>query len=56
MIPANHVFDAVADANWSEGVWADAIAKSIDETGLDAYPEDCPWTIEETLSPHFYPD
>ena len=47
---------SLVDANWSEGVWADAIAKAIDETGLDTFPEDCPWTIEEALSPHFYPD
>lgn len=26
---------ALADPNWQEGVWADAVAKAIDQTGLD---------------------
>lgn len=47
---------ALADENWKEGLWADATAKAIDETGLDAFPENCPWTVEEILSPGFYPD
>ena len=46
---------ALADPNWQEGVWADAVAKAIDETGLDSFPEDCPWKIEQILSPEFYP-
>lgn len=46
---------ALADPNWQEGVWADAVAKAIDETGLDSFPEDCPWRIEQVLSTDFYP-
>lgn len=46
---------ALGDLNWQEGVWADAIAKAIDETGLDLFPENCPWEIEQVLSPDFYP-
>lgn len=46
---------ALGNPNWWESVWADATAKAIDETGLDGFPEDCPWTIEDILSPAFYP-
>ena len=46
---------SLADSNWQEGVWADATAKAIDETGLDLFPEECPWTVEQVLSPDFYP-
>ena len=46
---------ALADPNWQVGVWADATAKAIDETGLDLFPEDCPWEIEKVLSTDFYP-
>ena len=46
---------SLTDPNWQEGVWADATAKAIDETGLDLFPEECPWTVEQVLSPDFYP-
>jgi hypothetical protein len=42
--------------NWFEGVWADAIAKSIDETGLELFPEDCEWSVGQILSQDFFPD
>jgi hypothetical protein len=52
---------SLADENWKEGLWADATAKAIDETGIDetgfdAFPEICPWTVEEILSLDFHPD
>jgi hypothetical protein len=47
---------SLADQNWKEGLWADAIAKAFDEAGLGAFPEICPWTVEEILSLGFYPD
>jgi ribosomal protein L29 len=42
--------------NWFEGVWADAIAKSIDETGLELFPENCEWSVEQILAQDFLPD
>jgi hypothetical protein len=42
--------------NWFAGVWADALTRAIDETGLDLFPQDSPWTPEQALSPDFYPD
>jgi len=47
---------ALADANWLEGAWADAVAKAADETGLDVFPEDCPWTVEQVLSADYLPE
>ncbi len=47
---------SLKDENWLEGVWADAVTKAIAETGLDLFPEDCPWPIEQVLSQEFYPD
>jgi len=41
---------------WFDGVWADAITKSIDETGLDAFPDDCAWGVDQILSPEYLPD
>lgn len=42
--------------DWLEGVWADAVARAIEETGLDRFPEDCPWSVEQVLSRGLYPD
>ena len=42
--------------DWLEGVWADGVAKAAEETGLDLFPEDCPWSVEQILSREFYPD
>jgi hypothetical protein len=47
---------SLSDPNWQEGVWADAVTKAIDETGLDCFPDDCPWTYEQILSAAFLPD
>ena len=41
---------------WLEGVWADAVARAVDETGLDLFPEACPWTVAQVLDPGFQPD
>jgi hypothetical protein len=47
---------ALANPTWIEGVWADALARAVDETGLDLFPDDCPWTTEQVLSQAFLPD
>jgi hypothetical protein len=41
---------------WFDGVWSDAIVIAIDETGLDLFPNHCPWTIDQVLNAAFYPD
>jgi hypothetical protein len=47
---------SLANTAWMEGVWADAVTKAIDETGLDDFPEDCPWPIAQILASEFYPN
>jgi len=46
---------ALANPNWWEGVWADAVTQAIKETGLDHFPDDCPWTVQQVLTMDFYP-
>lgn len=44
------------DDNWQEAVWSDAVAKAAEETGLDNFPEVCPWTFEQILNQDFLPE
>ncbi|CAE6871828.1 hypothetical protein R69746_08487 [Paraburkholderia aspalathi] len=45
----------LSDAAWQEEIWADAVAKAIEETGLTDFPETCPWGTGEVLSQAFHP-
>ncbi|MCG6939804.1 MAG: DUF29 domain-containing protein [Thiohalocapsa sp.] len=45
----------LADAQWQGAIWADAVTKAIDETGMGGFPEDCPWTVDEILGDDFLP-
>ncbi len=47
---------SLKDENWFDAVWADAVARAIEETGLDCFPNDCPWPVDTALSPDFLPD
>jgi hypothetical protein len=41
---------------WLEMVWAKAVAQAVSETGLDCFPDECPWAMEEKiLNPHWFP-
>jgi hypothetical protein len=42
--------------DWWDWVWADAVSLAVKETGLDGFPETCPWTFEEVMSPEFWPE
>ena len=44
------------DSDWLAKIWADAVARAIDETGLDVFPESCAWTTEQILNQEFLPD
>lgn len=44
------------EADWWDEIWADAIAAAVTETGLDSFPEDCPWSSGEMLTPDWFPD
>ncbi len=43
------------DLEWSEGVWGDAVTLAIGETGLDAFPEACPWNFADLLADNWLP-
>jgi ribosomal protein L16 Arg81 hydroxylase len=45
------------DSLWQEGVWLDARAQALKETGLVAedLPEGCPWTMDQAADPDFWP-
>lgn len=45
---------SLTDADWLAGVWSDAVTKAIDETGLDSFPEDCPWPMTQVLSERIF--
>lgn len=44
------------DSDWLAKIWADAVAKAVDETGLDVFPEVCTWTTEQILDQEFFPN
>jgi hypothetical protein len=44
------------DSDWLAKIWADAVAKAVDETGLDVFPEVCTWTTEQILDQEFFPE
>jgi hypothetical protein len=46
------------DAAWLDIVWSKARSQAEAETGLDidVFPESGAWSVEEILSPDFYPD
>lgn len=47
---------SLGSLDWNSSVWADAVTKAIEETDLDIFPENCPWTVEQVLSQEFLPD
>ena len=48
----------LSDSDWIEDMWADARQSASQESGIgfSVFPEICPWTMSETLSPNFFPD
>ena len=43
------------NSEWQDAVWADAITIAIKETGIEDFPETCPWTIENILAHDWLP-
>jgi hypothetical protein len=44
------------DRGWWEETWADAVAAATMETGLDVFPEHCPWAASLILDPDWLPE
>jgi len=43
------------DGDWVAEVWADAVAKAVEETGLDVFPDECRWKMEDVLREDWLP-
>lgn len=45
------------EPRWLDMVWARAVAQAVNETGLDCFPDACPWIVEdEILAEGWRPD
>jgi hypothetical protein len=44
------------DPKWFAAVWADALAKAAEETGLADFPEVCPWSEAQFFDLEFLPE
>lgn len=45
------------EPRWLDMVWSKAVAQAVTETGLNCFPDDCPWSIEdEVLNPGWFPE
>ncbi len=44
------------DQRWFAAIWADAKAKAYQETSLEDFPDDCPWTAKAVLDQAFLPN
>ncbi|MSP27471.1 MAG: DUF29 domain-containing protein [Methylococcales bacterium] len=45
----------IADAEWLDIIWSDALTIAIKETGLELFPETCPWAVEDILNQDWLP-
>ncbi|HLC17159.1 MAG TPA: DUF29 domain-containing protein [Thermodesulfovibrionia bacterium] len=45
----------LSDSQWLGAVLADAVTIAIKDTGIENFPETCPWTIENVLSHNWLP-
>ena len=43
------------DPEWWQLAWGDAVYQAETETGLNEFPESCPWTIDQVLNQVFLP-
>ena len=44
------------DTEWLDLVWTRTVIAASNETGLDDFPETCPWTMQQVLSNDFWPE
>ena len=44
------------DPRWFDVVSAKALAQAVSETGMDVFPEVCPWSADEVLGMEFWPE
>ena len=37
------------EPRWLDMVWSRAVAQAVNETGLDCFPPECPWSIQDEV-------
>ncbi len=47
---------SLRDPEWWADAWADGVQAAANETGLEVFPDDCPWTTEQVLDPDWLPE
>lgn len=45
----------LGDPDWWADVWSDAVMRAIADTGLDTFPESCPWAATQVLREGWLP-
>ncbi|WP_295456274.1 DUF29 domain-containing protein [uncultured Thiodictyon sp.] len=45
----------LADPEWQEAIWADAVTLAINETGMGGFPDQCPWAVADILAQEWLP-
>ena len=43
------------DLRWWSDVWADAVSQAISATGVDTFPDECPWAVAEVIAADWLP-
>lgn len=46
---------SLANVTWWARVWRNAVSQAAQETGLDCFPETCPWVMSEILAEGWFP-
>jgi hypothetical protein len=46
----------LADPEWLENVWGNALLVAIQETGMSNFPDTCPWAMDDILRNEWMPD
>lgn len=46
----------LSNTEWQNAVWSDAVTIAIKETGLEDFPEICPWKVEDILTQEWLPN
>jgi hypothetical protein len=46
---------SISDTSWLDEVWSDTVSIAASDTGLDAFPESCPWSMDDVLREGWLP-
>lgn len=46
----------LSDHDWLEDTWEDAVQLAARDTGIEVFPDNLVWTIDEALAPELLPD